>query len=512
VRRALLAILLALTAAPSALPAQTVLLAGSGEPAVDRRLRELIDTGRFRLIRHDTLIAAGDTVAGSLLVVDATLYLEGTVRGDLAGVRSNLFLRPTARVHGAVINAGGGLYRSALAGSGEVLDHPNATYHVAVIGDTLRITGRADGERGIALPGLLGLRPPTYDRVAGLTLPWGASWRFAPGGCDVGRLRTAIAYRSAPGDLAAAAALDLRRGRTRISAAAEQAYFTNDEWIRGDLENSLKFAWSGRDYRNYYRAERFYAEAAHAGEGRVWAWKAALRAGTEHARSLPARDPWTFFGDGDRPNPPVDDGRINSIVGQGAIAWKGRSAALRLGSALEAATDLAGGDFSFARFILDGEWTMLALADHTLEIEWRFQGPLPGTRSLPRQRWTFVGGSGTLKTFPIARFPGDRLVFVETDYIIPFPPSFRFPILGEPHLEIEHAAAMAWTADVRPPLEQNVALRLQFFGFYARIVTNPARLTDSELDFGLEWPFNHSPRWERGLDAEVPLTQTLLDR
>jgi hypothetical protein len=512
VRRALFAILLALAAAPRSLPAQTVLLAGSGEPAIDHRLRELIAARGFRLIRHDTLIAAGDTVAGSLLVVDATLYLEGTVRGDLAGVRSNLFLRPTAHVHGAVINAGGGLYRSALAGSGQVLDHPLAAYDVAVIGDTLRITGRPSGEPGLRFPGFLGLRPPTYDRVAGLTLPWGAAWRLARAEREEAWLRSAVAYRTAPGDIAAAAALDLQRGRTRLSAAAEQAYFTNDEWIRSDLDNSLVFAWSGRDLRNYYRAERFYAEAGHAGERRRWAWQAALRAQTEKARSLPARDPWTLFGDGDRRNPPIDDGRTNSIVGQGAIAWHGESAALRLGTALEAAADFTGGDFSFARFILDGDWTMLALRDHTLEIEWRFQGPLPGTRSLPRQRWTFVGGSGTLKTFPIAHFPGDRLVFVETDYIIPLPASFRFPILGAPALEIEHAAAMAWTANDRPPLEQNVALRLQFFGLYARVVTNPARLADSELDFGLEWPFDRSPRWERDLAPEVPLRQTLLDR
>jgi len=55
---------------------------------------------------------------------------------------------------------------------------------------------------------------------------------------------------------------------------------------------------------------------------------------------------------------------------------------------------------------------MKAIANHTLEIEANFRGPLPGTETLPLQRWTFVGGSGTLYTFDIAEFRGDRLAFV----------------------------------------------------------------------------------------------------
>jgi hypothetical protein len=116
---------------------------------------------------------------------------------------------------------------------------------------------------------------------------------------------------------------------------------------------------------------------------------------------------------------------------------------------------------------------MQGLANHALVIEGYFQGPLPGTDSLPHQRWTFVGGSGTLYTFDIAQFPGDRVAFLESEYIIPFPAQWRLPILGSPSLGLLHHVGMAWSHDVDRDLEQNLGLRLRFPLVWARAVIDP---------------------------------------
>lgn len=141
---------------------------------------------------------------------------------------------------------------------------------------------------------------------------------------------------------------------------------------------------------------------------------------------------------------------------------------------------------------------MDALADHMLRIEAYFQGPFPGTESLPLQRWTFVGGSGTLNTFDVAEFRGDRVVFVESKYIIPLPERLSFRLLGPPELELIHAIGMAWTDDVERDLEQNIGVRLVFFAPYIRIMTNPAKpFDDIDLDVGLTWPFDNDRPWRR---------------
>ncbi len=483
---------------PAAAAAQRVAFAGRGDVDLDRRIRSVLRSDDYLLVTRDTLIAAGDSVPRTILVLDATLKLEGAVAGDLVGVDANLFVRPSARVHGDVVNIAGGLYPSGLATiDGRVIDEPLAAYAVLRDGRTPRIvaTRRAPA---LDLDGPLGFRPPTYDRVDALGITWAAGLRLPRLGRVEPRLDGWVGYRSGRGALNGGLELEARRGRTRFAFGGEELTATNDQWIRGDLRNSLSFLINGKDYRNYYEAERAYAEVARefGREGR--GWTAFLRGQLEDDESLGAGDPWALFEDSFRANPPIDDGTITSLVLGATGDWIGRNAAAEAGLDLEVAAEVLGGDFDFARFLLWGEWAMDALADHVLEIEWRFQGPLPGTPSLPRQRWSFIGGSGTLNTFEIAQFPGDRLVFAESEYIIPLPDRLALPIIGAPDLRLIHAFGMAWTEDTDRDLEQNIGVRLQFAGPYLRVMTNPADpLDDVDLDIGLSWPFDGDRPWRR---------------
>lgn len=496
-RGLVLAALLALWPAPGF--GQTVVFTGRGDVDLDPRLERFLARRDYLLVTRDTLIAASDSVPRSVLVAGATFTLEGAVAGDLVAVDANVFLRPSARVHGDVVNLGGGLYPSALARvGGVVVDEPLAPYSIVVDGDEVRIRGEAVSSV-VELGGVYGFEPPTYDRVDAVGLRWGAGLRLPPVGTVRPRLGGWIGYASGRGALNGGLGLEARHGRTRVALGAEERTATRDAWIRGDLRNSLAFAVKGNDQRNYYEAEVGYAEVARELGRYGLSGAAQVRAQLERGKSLGAGSPWVLLdGDEIRPNPPIDDGTIASLILGLDGSWIGRFAALQAGVEVEIAETVLGGDFRFGSFLAHGAWGMDALANHMLRVEWRFQGPLPGTTSLPRQRWSFVGGSGTLPTFGTARFRGDRLVFVETKYIVPLPQRVAVPIVGPPDLMFVHTFGMAWTEGDRRDLEQNLEIRLEFFAPYVRVVTNPADPWDSiELDLGVSWPFDNERPWRR---------------
>lgn len=493
---AALLVLLGSASAPAPLQAQRVERVGSGAASVDERLDAVL-AGRYMLVARDTTFAATDTVSGPVLVLGATAFVEGVIAGDLVAVDSEVYLRPTARVIGDVVNIGGGLYRAEQAVvQGLRIDRPEANYRVVRGPDALRIVAAPDRRR-IELDGVSGFHAPTYDRVNGLTLRWGAAYRpphvagFDP------RVHGELAYRSERGSWGGGLDVALEKARTAIVLGARDVTVTNEGWIRDALRNSLSFFFTGRDYRDYYGARQLYLEVRRRGARGSLAWDARLRGQIEDARPLRADDPWTVFHDTVRPNLPADEGRISSLIATGSGEWAGTLATLAAGAALEFAGAAVAGDFAFGRFAAWADVAMAALANHGLELRLHFRGPLPGTDALPRQRWTFLGGAGTFPAFGIATFRGDRLAFVETTYIIPLGPRFDVPFLGQPDLELLHVAGMAWTRGQDRDLEQNVAVQLRFPFVTARLATDPTDPVDAaRLDLGLTLPRAGRSPWE----------------
>lgn len=497
--RALLPLVAAATLAATtaaSLSAQAVELRGRGDVDNDVFLQRLLQRGGYTVIAADTLIAATDTVHGTALVLGARLRLEGVVTGDLVLVDANVFLRPSARVLGSVRNIGGGLYPSELAVvQGATRSEPNAPYLVRDLQDgTIVIQGLA--RRAAFMPaGIFGLLPPTYDRVDGVTLSLGASYMLPRVERVEPVLRGRVDLRTRRGRFTGGLELGLPRGRTELAVGAQRTTATNERWILGDIENSLTFLLAGNDYRDYWEADRAYVELRRTLETGERTFTAFVRGQLEEARTLVPGSPWTLFGTPRQDNIVVDGRRISSIIAGGRADLTMPAHALRLDAAVEAATDVLQGAHTFNRYEVDGRWAMAALANHTLAIHGHAQGPLPGTDSLPGQRWSFVGGSHTLETFAIAEFRGDRVAFVETRYIVPVP-QLRVRFLGRPDIELVHAAGMAWTADESPPLEQNLGLRLRFPLVNFRVAMDPARpIRYTAFSVGLNLPRRSFP-WE----------------
>jgi hypothetical protein len=496
------AALVAVAAAPGSAAAQRVIpdvpveKVGAADVAVDNRLSRLLEEGVL-VIAGDTMVGPTDTVPGSLMVLDATLILEGVVLGDVVVVDAGAFVRPGAVVRGDVVNAGGGLYRSELARiSGTVIDLPNAGYRV--VREVDRIVIQASGVPSpLTFDGIQGFHPPTYDRVNGVTAVWGATLRLPRLGNVTPSIHGQAGWQTERGEETYGAWLRLRWGATRLEGGIDREWDTNEDWIRDDITNSLSVFWDGDDYRDYHDVERTWARLAHVFGDEEKSFHGTLRLGgrIEDALSLERGNPWNLLGDTLRTNPAVDDGRTTSLVAAFDMDWTGLRTAFEGGVEYEVAREWEGGEFDFDRIAIRGEWAMAALADHTLEIEFFTQAPLRGD-TLPRQRWSFVGGSGTLQTLEFAQHYGDRVAWVENKYIIPLPAWLALPVVGAPDLQLIHAAGMAWLQGQDHDLHQEIGGRLEFFGAFIRYMMPPDELGAGDLDVGLTWPFEERYPWQ----------------
>jgi hypothetical protein len=482
--------------AATSLAAQQVYVRGYGEADIDALVRAALAANPLILTR-DTLITARDTVRRNIVVVKARFILEGTVQGDLTGLEANIYLRPNSHVTGQVLNVAGGLYPSELAKMGSVEDRPLAPYHVASSGADFTLEGKV---KRPALRLVGGTQLPEYNRVDGLRVEVGPSILLPPTFGVEPIVSGSIGYATERKDFLGRAQLLLKRGRSSLAGGWEDDItLTNEAWIRSALKNSIAMLWNGKDYRNYYAADRTYLEFRRVLERGARTSQYWLRGQNELARSLAAGDPFVIWKpDSMRFNDPVANARITSFIAGARSQWLGTTSYLDISAHTELAgkTDI-GGDYAFRAYQAFVEYAMKALANHTLHVTANFRGPLPGTDSLPQQRWTFVGGSNTLYTFRLNEFRGDRLAFVESEYRIPFAPQLRLPLLGQPTLRLMHNIGMAWSHDIHRRFEQNVGARLQFPFAYVRVVTNPRNISDKvKLDVGVSMPGKTYP-WEK---------------
>jgi len=70
------------------------------------------------------------------------------------------------------------------------------------------------------------------------------------------------------------------------------------------------------------------------------------------------------------------------------------------------------------------------------------------------QRFAYLGGTGTLSTVDLLALGGDRLLFIDADYMIPLE-KIQIPIVGNPFIALHYAAGNAGI-DRLPSLIQNV--------------------------------------------------------
>lgn len=436
--------------------AQEVRFTPRAESSAQRALARFLSEEEYGIWTRDTVLTRGDAVPGNLLVLEAAARIAGDVGGSIYVVDGDLFLRPGARIAGDVLVLGGGYYASSMATvEGEVTYRPNEVLSVLPEEGGYRILPLEEPRKAVDLGPLYGLRLPTYQRVDGWTFGWGGTARVT-GLAWQPEVELSVRFKTEQEEVEGSVRQTwYPSARFRFGVEASRATWSNDAWIRPTAWNSVDFLFAGNDFRNYYRADRVGLRFE---LGDVDGWSFALVPRWEEARSLEARGQEIFFEpDVVRPNPPVDPGDTYSLTGAVEYGRRSGDRRTRFYFALEAASRDIAGDFSFAMGEFQGLLRRPLAFGHALEVFAVARGDLGG--SLPRQRWSAIGGIGTLPTFETLSLRGERLAFADITYAVPIPP-LQLPVFGPTEAFARGAFGTAWSEGKSLQVEQNA-----IFGF-----------------------------------------------
>lgn len=469
-------LILALAFFAPAVRAQDLTFTGLPGDSASRLISSILERGEYTRIDRDTTLAAGTVIQSDLVIVGAVVRLSGRVEGSVAILGGELFIRPGAAITGEIAVADGAVYPSRLATTGPVL---------RVAPETTVAIGRDEGAYDVRLAapppprrirptGAFGFALPLYDRVNGLTLGWGT--RLLLSRSDRGAFaRVGVTYRTELGSFGGRAALEIPVTRTGwLVGEVSRGSVTNEQWIRGDLANSAAAIAIGSDARDYHESDiasltlvRRATQPLVQGESFL---APRIVARVSRDRSLSTGNPWKLLGEGWRENPGISDGTLASVAAGASYAWRGTTAAFAGDAAVEWAPGV--GDFEFVQLVADGRWGMRALWAHRIDLRARTMVPL-GPNAAPAQRWSFMGGPGTLPTLEYGARRGDHLVFLRSDYSIPVPRA-TLPYIGMPTLRGSHAVGSAWISGAGTPRwDQNLGAGIVFPLLEAMVWVDP---------------------------------------
>jgi hypothetical protein len=479
---------------PSTSPRVFVRDAGPGRAG--RWLRDALAAPHV-LIRSDSLHPAElrrDSSFSTTVIVLGPARVASTVHGDVIVVGGDLFLHPGVRIDGKAVAIGGGVYWTSLGtvGGGR-FSFPEFTYVSTVLPDGSIALDYLPLEkrdtRVVVLPGVYGLRIPSYDRTNGLSIPYGPTVRF-----DTARIEIdpQVVYRSQLGTVDPRLEFRAAFGRRlTVEGVAGRNTETNEDWIYSDISNSITTLYAGNDIRNYYRASRAEVRAAYRWEGER-AQLSLVGGGLGEKASSARPDtgarggPWALRGRHDiddmlRPNPRVRPGTIASALGGVRVDFSDQGVVAHLTSETELPFTTPG-DARFVQTTLDGSVTFPTFKTQRMEFE--SHAVLTAGDTAPPQRFAWVGGPGTLPTFEILEFGGDEMFFTEARYIIPVD-RIRVKYLGSPTFTLRYMTGGAAIARF-PTLEQNVGARLAISFLRVDYVVDPSS-RDSKFTVGLSF-------------------------
>ncbi len=456
-------------------PAQEVVFRarGRGMPRANEALTRILQRGDYRVIARDTVLAPDAVISGDVILIRATLRVEGRITGDLIGVQSNIFARPGGRFEGTIAVLGGGFYGSSLADlTAAPIDAAVYDYVVALRDDGVYVITAPGANARVRLPGLYGFLAPTYDRVNALTVPWGLEFER---GASVWlpNASARVRYRSVRTDVDGDLELSWPFGRHSVALRGGLTVRTNDDWINSDLENSIYAIVGGIDTRNYYEAG--FAEAELDLEfGLGTQWLTGVTLAWERADSLSNRDPFSIFSirGGFQPNAPVMEAEAASAkLEAGVRSWIGGTTSLSVDLEAERADQSVAGDLTFSVFGGSLEVEIPTIGGQNLVVEAR--GQVPGTDGAPGQRWRALGGWGSLPTLRPVERQGDVMWWTGAKYRIPLRP--QAGLLTRIDAWVQYAAGNAWVdGERRPPTVHNLGLGATLGPLAGGVYTDPS--------------------------------------
>ena len=435
------------------------------------------------LLRRDSVYRA------TVIVLGRDAVVEGAVRGDVIVVGGDLYMHPGGSIAGRAVTFGGGVYESTLAQiGGGAQAFRDFTYDIATTPRGFALsyrTGVARQASSIEWPGIYGLAIPSYDRSNGLSLAFGP--RLQPGAGAI-VIEPRVTYRSQLGRVDPMLTVtDSLDRRTFVRVIGERATSSNDKWIWSDLVNSAEFLLLGDDARNYYRASRGDLLVARRWESVAWTLEPSIGARIERSSSVRPDSatkggPFTIFNQHDRddrlrPNPPVEGGDIASgLIGatldledQGIVARA--RADVEIGRWSGGAPIDSSRESTFGQLTFDGSIAFPTFGTQSFRFD--AHAILTTHGAIPRQRWGYVGGPGTVPTLDLLELGGDQLLYLDARYNIPIE-RITLPLGGSPTLTLREVVGGADRGRM-PTLEQAMGFRLSLSVFHFELMLDPVR-------------------------------------
>lgn len=481
----------ALVLASASLHAQVRVVVSDVGPGVGGRILQEALKRPHRLIEPDTswfVLRRGIAERTTLIVLGRTAAIGGKVDGDVIVVGGDLHVRPGAEISGRGVAIGGGVYTSSLSFLGQgAQSFRDNTYDIQRTPEGYSLAYRSlreDASPPLLFPGVYGLRFPTYDRVNGISIPFGPSYTFAGGRAELNAVAT---YRSDLGkiDPRLSGRFQLTR-RLRAELEAERGTLSNDSWIWPHYVNSLSALVLGTDTRNYYRADRGQLTVH-----RLWEFTQARLepfVGFRDERSWAVgptvgetRGPWSAWNKTDilgmwRPNPQFERNDMHSVLAGTTAEWESVDLKMRGSAHVERSVEayrrtgsvLESLDFSQVTTDLSAGFPTFGEQEYQMDVHWvTTLGDTP-----PPQRFVYFGGSGTMPFLDLLEQGGDELLLIDQRYAVPFP-NIRLGLFGIPTLQLRHRLGSAGLGKL-PAFEQMIGAGVMLTIIRGEVLVHPS--------------------------------------
>jgi hypothetical protein len=262
-----------------------------------------------------------------------------------------------------------------------------------------------------------------YNRVDGFVLglrrrplPWDSYEHARP----YGQLGYAFHSKRWQVELGAEVRIGQRYGEEKFDLKFGGSYrrltTTNDVWKTSWLENSLAAFFFNYDFFDYFETEGWGLHVAAKFSEFV---QATVGFRSDKYRTLEQVTSWSLFGGSSfRFNPPIDEGRMQSIV----FTFEGGRLSgyhtLPKGFVFRMETEIGkglGGDFAFNRFI--GDVRGYVRSSSKTSVGLRLRGGGTGSDA-PAQKLFTLGGIGSVRGYPQNAFVGTRMLLGNAELII----------------------------------------------------------------------------------------------
>jgi hypothetical protein len=477
--------------APITLGAQEVVLRDAGPAPASEIIEHVLSTPHTVRTGSERLVLTRDSaISTNLLVLGRPTYLAGRVDGDVVVIGADLFLRPGVDVRGRAVAVGGTVATTTLGTvAGGTLSLRDETYDVMREDGGFALRHRdlraADVTSVVSLAGLQGFLVPSYDRVDGLSLPVGVTIA-SPGGLV--SLQPTATYRSRLGTVDPGATLSVTpSSRLRLEAEGGRSTRTNDDWIYSDFVNSATSLFAGLDTRNYFRSVGGRARLIATVDRPSFVLEPYVGVRVERVSPISATgDVWSMFERDDslrmrRPNPLVERGDLRSALAGVDFQLSANELAGHGYLRAEQAFDSPDGTTDFLQITLHGSVQFPTFGAQSLRVKVHAVGGT-GDR-VPMSRYAWLGGSGTLATLDLLEEGGDRLLFVENEYLIPIE-AIQLPVIGAPVLSLRDAFGGAGVGSL-PDLQHEVGIGIGVSALHLDVNTAVAGRKRTKVSLGI---------------------------